>query len=363
MRRIGVTTAGAVIGLGALGAATGWGAMAYQSTSSGAGGNRPIMVAADDGSSPVQVARGANPVISPNGSRVAYQVLSRSAIGTRVVDVATRTVAPVAKGCGEFGAVTWSPDSTRIVCGTMSTARDGTVTGQGLAMAQVPSGSLAGAGTLALTTLVPARGNNVPPPPQGVSFSPDGTQIAYAWARWEKPTGIYVAPVSDATARRRVLSSASSPVWGPLAIAATQERQVSVRIADTRMRTVQQNVWVVNPDGSDPRAITAFRARGLVYGPYAAFWTPDSTKVIGGIAGQDYSRTATFSTGARRTTTLLARRDTMPVGVSRDGAYIAFQPLLESSRVPVQVMRINGTGVRTIARNAMSPTFSADWQP
>jgi hypothetical protein len=25
--------------------------------------------------------------------------------------------------------------------------------------------------------------------------------------------------------------------------------------------------------------------------------------------------------------------------------------------------KINGTGVRAIARNAISPTFSADWQP
>ena len=57
----------------------------------------------------------------------------------------------------------------------------------------------------------------------------------------------------------------------------------------------------MNPDGTGARAITSFRARGLVYGPYASFWTPDGATIVGSIGGQDYVRSATFAVATRRT--------------------------------------------------------------
>lgn len=352
----------ALAGAGALGASTATGTIAWVSTTGNAGGNAPIIVANDDGSNPVRVGNGAQPVLSPDGARMAFQVVSRNTTGWRVMDIASRTVAPVARGCAEFGSARWTPDSTRFVCGTFSTRQGGFITGQGLAMVQVPTTLVAGV-TLPLTTLIPARGNNVEPPALGVSFSPDGTRMAFATAPWNKRTSVFVAPVADPAQRTRVLANAGGPVWGPTAIAATRLTDVTVNLGGQRTRGIQQNVWTVNPDGTGARAITSFRARGLVYGPYAAFWTPDGATVVGGIGGQDYGRTATFTVATRRTATLQPRTDTYPVAVSADGQYIAFQPLVEATRYPLRIMRIDGTGARTIARNASMPSFSANWRP
>jgi hypothetical protein len=352
----------ALAGAGALGASTASGTIAWVSTAGSSGGNAPLIVANDDGSNPVQVGRGTQPVLSPNGARMAFQVVSRNATAWRVMDIASRTVVPVARGCTEFGSARWTPDSTRFVCGTISTRRGGIATGQGLAMAQVPATLVPGA-PIPLTTLIPARGNNAEPPAAGVSFSPDGTTMAFATSAWNKPTSVFVAPVANPAQRTRVLANATSPVWGPTALAATRLRNTTVRIGRERIRTVQQNVWVVNPDGSGARAITTFRARGLVYGPYAALWTPDGATVVGSIGGQDYVRTATFAVASPRTTVLQRRTDTYPVGVSADGQWIAFQPATEASRAPLRMMRLDGTGARTIAANAAMPSFSANWRP
>jgi Tol biopolymer transport system component len=354
--------AAAMAGAGALGASTASATIAWVSTAGGSGGNAPIVVAGDDGTNPVQVTRGSQPVLSPDGRRMAFQVVTRSSAAWRVMDIASRTVVPVAPGCSEFGGARWTPDSTRFVCGTVSTRRGGEITGQGLAMAQVPAALVPGT-PVPLTTLIPARGNNAEPPPQGVSFSPDGTLMAFATSAWNTPTSVYVAPVAAPSQRTRVLANAIGPVWGPASLAATRVRNTTVRVGRERIRTVQQNVWVVQPDGSGARAITSFRTRGLVYGPYALFWTPDGATIVGGIGGQDYMRTATFAIATRRTTTLQPRTDTFPVAVSADGQYIAFQPSTESSRFPLRMVRIDGTGARTIARNAAMPSFSAAWKP
>ncbi len=354
--------AAAIAGAGALGASTASATIAWVSTAGNFGGNAPIVVAGDDGSNPVQVARGTQPVLSPDGRRMAFQVVSRSATAWRVLDIASRTVVPVAAGCSEFGGARWTPDSTRFVCGTFSTRRGGEITGQGLAMAQVPATLVAGT-PVPLTTLIPARGNNAEPPPQGVTFSPDGTLMAFATGAWNRPTSVFVAPVSAPAQRTRVLANAIGPVWGPTSLAVTRLQNTTARVGRERIRTVQQNVWVVQPDGSGAQAITAYRARGLVYGPYASFWTPDGATIVGGVGGQDYARTATFTVASRRTTTLQRRADTFPVAVSADGQYIAFQPATESPRFPLRMMRIDGTGARTIARNAAMPSFSAAWRP
>ena len=352
----------ALAGAGALGASTATGTIAWVSTAGNPGANAPLIVANDDGSNPVQVARGSQPILSPNGARLAYQVVSQTVTAWRVMDIASRTVVPVARGCAEYGSARWTPDSTRLVCGTFSTRRGGIITGQGLAMAQVPATLVPGT-PIPLTTLIPARGNNVEPPAQGVSFSPDGTRMAFATAAWNKPTSVFVAPIADLSQRTRVLARATSPVWGPSALAATRVQNVTVRLGGERTRTVQQNVWTVNPDGTGARAITSFRARGLVYGPYASFWTPDGATIVGSIGGQDYVRSATFAVATRRTTILQRGTDTFPVAVSADGQWIAFQPATESTRYPLRMMRLDGTGARTIARNAAMPSFSANWRP
>jgi hypothetical protein len=58
--------------------------MVWVSTAGTPGANAPIIVAKDDGSNPVQVGRVSQPVLSPDGTRLAFQVVSQRATARRV---------------------------------------------------------------------------------------------------------------------------------------------------------------------------------------------------------------------------------------------------------------------------------------
>ncbi len=354
-----IATAAAVGGAGTASADMAWVSTAGNHTRA----NLPIMVADDNGSGARKVATGSFAVISPDGNRLAFQVSSRFVTGTRVLDVASGVVVPAAAGCMPW-TITWSPDSSRFTCSTQTANRKGYVTGEGLSRVDVPA-SLAGVTTLPLATLIPARGNGfqtVPAP----SFSPDGTSLAYAWARWNRPAATYSAPLAGIATRTRLFPAMSSgPVWGPAGtIAVTRETNVRVRIGGSPPFTFPRSqVWLVNPDGSGARRLTSYRASGLVGGPYAFAWSADGTRILGGIGGEDYWRIAVIDPVTGGVTVLLPGLDTNPVGLSHDGLTIAFQPATETNTAPLRLMGIDGTGVRTLVRSVFVPSFTADWQP
>ena len=160
-----------------------------------------VMLANDDGSNAVKVVAGTAASISPDGSRVAYQVWNPKQDNptSNVRDLASGATAVLTGTC-QPGVLPWSPDSTLLACATETANAKGFVTGNGLGLAQIPA-SLEGVSSIPVGNYIPAPGNAVA---DGVAFSPDSTQIAFSLMKFGSHAAagtLYVAPVTNATAR------------------------------------------------------------------------------------------------------------------------------------------------------------------
>ena len=333
--------------------------MAYVTSPRSLSAKAQVMVANDDGTNARAVATGIAAVISPDGARVAYQASSaRADFSSAVVDLASG--ASVSLGTACTGPLTWSPDSRWIACQTQSANRRGIVTGNGLGLVSVPA-SLVGVTSLTVSDYIAPRGNAVD---IGVAFSPDSSRIAFTWARYPGPMTagtLFVAPLSNAAARTRLLPRASGPVWGTPGIAATQSSLARVKLGRSWTRVVHNQVWVVQPDGSGARRITRYRARGLTAGPYAVAWAPSGASLIGGIGGQDQSDVATINIASGAVRVLRRGTLSVPVAVSADGLRILVARGIDGPPQSIQVIGVTGLGTRTLVRRAMQPSVTAGW--
>lgn len=346
--------------------------MAYITTPRDTTVQGQVMVANNDGSGARAIASGEFAVISPDGTKVAYQDYGNfsqppdSKAG--VVDVATGERV-LLTGVECIGDLIWAPNSQLIACQTQSSNAKGYGNGNGLGLVSVPP-SLAGLGGLEVKNYIPARGNAVD---GSVAFSPDSASIAFAWRRHsqdEVATSLYVAPVANAAARRRVLTRATTPIWGAPGIAAS--RQATVRFALRTggktfpiERVVPTQLWTVQPDGTRARRVTnfAWRAQGFIGGLRAVAWSPAGTHIVGtageGSGRQQSLATIGVSTGRVR---LLMRKTTVnPVTYSADGRRILVTTGFRGRPQNIRVVNVNGSEQQTLVVNAGTTSVSAGW--
>ena len=332
-------------------------AIAYVTTPRNINTPRQLVVANDDGTGARTIAPAMEAAISPDGTMVAYMTSSNSSdtgFATSLVELASGATASLGPDC--VGTPVWSPNSRTIACQTQSANAAGIVTGNGLGLYSVPT-SLAGVSSLAISNFIAARGNGVD---YAMAFSPDSASIAYAW----KPnssrglTNLYVAPLSNAAARVQVLARGGGPVWGAQGIAASQQTNVRVRMGRSMVRTVQSQVWVVQPNGTGARRITRYRATGLTAGPFATVWSPAGNLLAGGVGGQDQQDLGVINvaSGAVR----IFRRGTinMPVAFSADGQRILFVTGTEGGPQSIRSIGVNGASPRVIVNNAGGASVS-----
>ena len=347
-------------------------AMAYITTPRDTTVQGQVMVANNDGSGARAIASGEFAVISPDGTKVAYHDYGNfsqpPAPKIGVVDVATGERV-LLTGVECIGDLIWAPNSQLIACQTQSSNAKGYGNGSGLGLVSVPP-SLAGLGGLEVKNYIPARGNAVD---ASVAFSPDSANIAFGWRRHsqnEVATSLYVAPVANAAARRRVLTRATNPVWGAPGIAAS--RQATVRFAlraggqSFPIETVvPTQLWIVQPDGTGGRRVTnfAWRARGFMEGLRAVAWSPEGTHIVGtagsGSGRQQSLATISASTGRVR---LLMRKTTVnPVTYSADGRRILVTTEFRGRPQNIRVVHVNGGAQQTLVVNAGTTSVSAGW--
>ena len=335
-------------------------AMAYVTTPRNINVQRQVMVANDDGTGARAIAPGSSAAISPDGTKVAYQADSQSSdtgFEATVVDIATGASASLGTSCAS--GLWWSPNSQLLACQTQSANAKGYVTGNGLGLATVPA-SLAGVSSIPVTDYIAAPGNFVD---IGVAFSPDSSSIAFAW-RPNSSTGmtsLYVAPLSNAGARVKVLARAGGPVWGAPGIVASQLTRVREKVGPSVMRTVHSQLWLVQPNGTGARRITSYKAKGLTTGPFAVAWAPSQGLLAGGVGGQDQEDLGTVDVATGKVRVFVRGQLADPVAFSADGQRILFSSGMEGGPRSIRVIGVNGGSPRTLVKNAGGPSVSAGW--
>ncbi len=334
-------------------------AMAYVSVPSS--GKTYAMLANDNGSNPVRVAKAVVASISPDGARLAHQTDAgpkSNASTTTVRDIASGLSVSVGSTCN--GSLTWSPDSKWIACSTGAFTSKGTFTGVGLGLIAVPA-TLTGGQILPVANYIAPVGNEVD---YDVAFSPDSSQIAFSLAKFRSkvPAGtLYVAPITDAAARVAVLKRASGPVWGASGIAASQGTNVMVTMGGSRERYVHTQVWTVNPDGSGARRITNYKAKGFMVGPSASLWVPGGARIIGNIVGEDVSNLVAFAVPGGAITRLMNAPFAVPAAVTPDGQRVLYVTELGGNAPSIRMIGMNGKGKRVLVRQAYGLSVTADW--
>jgi Tol biopolymer transport system component len=349
-------------------------AMAYITTPLDTKVQGQVMVASDDGSGARAVASGEFAAISPDGTKVAYHDYGNfsqpPAPKIGVVDIATgERVLLTGMEC--VGELIWAPNSRLIACQTQSSNAKGYLSGNGLGLVSIPP-SLAGVAGLEVKSWIPARGNAVD---RSVAFSPDSESIAFAWRRYSQDEGassLYVAPVATPSARRRVLTRATSPVWGAPGIAASRQGRVRTEVTlegkrFSMVEIVPTQIWTVRPDGTGARRVTGFRwrAQGFSAGLIPAAWSPAGTHIAGTVGEISCEAAkagvADITASAGKVQLLMKRTSASPVAYSADGQRILVNDGCKGRKAKIEVVNVNGSARRTLVANAGVVSVSTGW--
>lgn len=332
--------------------ATGGAAIVYQRAP---GAQKSMYIANDDGSGARRLpGSGLSPVVSPDGTKVAYQAFTLRGDGRlQILSVASGSVVASPQLCNSVPV--WSPDSTRLICTTQTASRLGYVTGNGLALIDATTGRR--------RTLVVSRGNEV----EGLAWSPDGMRIAYSKGRYgSSRTDVFVADPNDMGGTRRIIPNATSPVWGPAKIAVSRYTHGHVRVGGHRMEVIRSQIWTVNPSGGGAHVLTRYRTRRpLVTGPSATSWTPDGSRLVGEIGGTDFSVLIAVNarTGRIRALGPAGERVTYVNAVSADGRVVLFTDGKIDATQSLRTVGIGGARGRVLRRGVSTVSVSAGWQP
>jgi Tol biopolymer transport system component len=305
-----------------------------------------VWVANDDGSSPRRLASGSAPKISPDGTTVAYMVVGNpKTYRPDLMLVPADGSAPprlLTKGWRDAFTFAWSPDSK-----TIATVVGPELGARRLAFIDVATG--------AQRTV--ARGAFA-----GVSFSPTGDQIVYG--RDAKPdrfpphSDVYRAAVAGSAPVRLTHDLVSlSPLWGPTG------RIVYVRLVDAKRRRFapKNELYLMAPDGTGVRRLTATRVGQLLQGLTPTAWSGDGSRLLAEFGGQDtsFAETVNSVTGAHRPVTKRVENGFIGADLSADGSTIlattgGYEP---SAKHDVVAVPYGGGTPTVLARNALEP----DW--
>jgi Tol biopolymer transport system component len=308
-----------------------------------------LWAAKADGSAPHQLAtKATSPVVSPDGTQVAYATTpANGQPDLKVVPAAGGTPRTVVKSiaAGGGGATAWSPDGTH-----MLTVAGPEIGKQKLLLVDVASG----------TSKQVSAGYF-----SGASFSPDGTQFVYSQTNAQYGQSVqgdlyagFVAVGSPAPAKITKTGRDVSPLWGPNAIVYTHVVKSTHKGGDSP----KANLWLVGGDGRNAHALTKLKIPFLLYGLSPVAFSASGGQLAAEYGGQDFSEGYTVdpATGkARGLSTKKLQVDAF--GISRDGSTIlgatgGYDP---GNVHDVVTTPYAGGPVKVLVKKAWSPSWSA----
>ena len=314
--------------------------------------NPSVFSAADDGSGARKLAAGSNPRISPSGAIVAFfhQGKGRSAQPELMLAPAdgSAPVSRLATGWREISTFDWSPDSASIAAVLGSELGP-----KRLVLIDVVTG--------AQQTI--ARGFF-----SGVSFAPEGGQLAYGRAaseafpprtdvyRYDIPIGQPLRAAEPVLLTRDHRSL--SPLWGPAG------KIVFVKQLGAKQRRYgpKNELYLMNPAGKQARRLTQTKVGPLLLGLSPTQWSSNGRRLLAQFGGQDTSYAVTVNprTGAQRPLIEATEQGFAGAALSADGKLVlgatgGFEP---GPGHNVATVPYGGGKPKVLAKNAFEPDWS-----
>jgi hypothetical protein len=307
-----------------------------------------VWVAAADGSSPLKLGPGFQPLLSPSGQSVAAGLFGPSETGPLLAlypatggtpqtfgDLSRQTAYPLA----------WSPDSRYVAVAMQSTAVKNVAAHSGLAILDTATGTLK---TIATGVIY------------GASFAPDGTdQVVFGRSQSQNftaPVNLYTAFATGAGLARLTSDGRSlNPVWGPKSIAYDRER---LRRDDAPV----YQIWLRGGSVGPPRRLTSIRVHTLVSGLVPLGFSSSGSRLLAEFEGQDTSEAWTVQVPSGRARPVRVKRQ--PVvgsGISRDGSHLlVYAGDFEgpSSSESIFTVPFSGSGPKLLVAHAAQPSWN-----
>jgi len=313
--------------------------------------NAMVYVADDDGSGAKKVDKGHSPRVSPDGASVAY-------LHEGPKFAQELKLAPASGGAGktlmtnfrEAFYLAWSPDSK-----TIAALRGPELGKRKLVVIDVATG----------TQSVVAQGYF-----SGFSFSPDGTEIAYAVAAKEKyppSSDVFRFPVpipgvvnvrAPEAVRLTKDHRSSQPLWGP-------QKIVFVKTLEEKKRQYggKNELFLMSPQGKGVKRLTHTKVDPLLQGLFPTEWSADGSRLLTEFEGQDtsYAVVVNPKTGAQRAVAGTGEQGFVGTDLSADGKLIlgfngGFDPGLKNHKV--QTVPYAGGKPKTLVKEAFEPSWN-----
>jgi Tol biopolymer transport system component len=302
----------------------------------------PVVYSAqDNGKGQVKIGSGRTPKVSPDGQLIAFdregkkdelKLAAANGSGTETILTNLRN----------GFAVTFSPDSTMIA------ATQGPEVGkEKLVLINLANGSVR---TVASGYF------------QGVSFSPDSSEIVYSRTASEKyppRSDVYRVPVAGGTPVAITHDhNSSDPLWGP------QQRIVFVKLLGAKKRKYgpKNDLFLMNPDGTGVKRLTHTKVDPLTQGLFPTQWSDSGNQLLTEYGGQDtsYAVTVNPKTGAERVVGKAGEVGFVGAAISGDGKTIlgstgGFEP---GPNHNVATTPYAGGKVKPLVKNAFEPDWS-----
>lgn len=303
-----------------------------------------VFVANDNGSGSHKLASGSSPRVSPDGQLVVYfaegkghkqemKAIASDGSGRRTLMV----------GWQETFYLAFSPDSTMLAA----------LRGPELGKRKLVLVDLATGGQK-----VVAQGYF-----SGMSFSPDGTELAYSKANSERfppRSDVFRVPVGGGKPVRLTKDHISQdPLWGP------DGRIVFVKLIEAKKRKYgpKSELYLMNSQGKQVKRLTHTKVAPLLIGLFPTDWSADGSRLLAEFEGQDtsYAVTVNPKTGAQKPVSKSGEQGFIGSALSADGkSVLGFTGGFDPSGPAHAIATVPYTGgkPKVLAKNAFLPDWS-----
>ncbi len=302
-----------------------------------------VFQANNDGSGIHKIGFGRAPKVSPNGKFIAYEAETTSHKPLLdIAPVAGGKVLTLTTGLRESYEMSWSPDSEMFAA----------ITGNELGKRKLVLFDLA-----AEEERVIASGYF-----NGVTFSPDGSELAYGMATNETfPQKSDIYRVSTGEGEPKAITrdhNSSAPLWSSQGeIAFVKELG-----AKTRKYAPKNEIYLMDRQGKNVRRLTHSTVSQLSQGLTPTAWSANGAKLLAQFGGQDitYAVTVNPKTGAQKPLVEETEQGFIGAALSKNGQVVlgtegGFEP---GPNKFVGTVPYAGGKAKVLVRNAYEPSWN-----